>query len=129
MDEPLYQGMTKGIVADEATPMPSMKWVTSRRGRLKVYGDRLECGDWTIPFDQIKASNLYEDAGLFYPGHVLRVVTNDKTYQFGLNSNRFWKNELPFKVERIRRPANRTILVYGFRTLAVAALIYYFWLI
>ena len=127
MDEPIYKGMTKGVVADEAIPMPSPKWITSRRGILKVYGDRLECGDWIIPFDQIKESNLYKDAGLFYPGHVLRVVTNDRTYQFGLNPNRFWKNELPFKVERIQRSMTRTILVYGVRTLAIVALIYWLW--
>jgi len=119
--------MTKAMIAEGDRTSPSVHWAVSRRGTLRVLSDRLECGDWSIPYDEIQDSVLHSGAGLLFPGYVLRVSTADKSYQFGLNPGRFWKGTLPFPVHRERRDHGRTLVVFAVRAIALGAGAYLLW--
>jgi hypothetical protein len=119
--------MTKALIAEGDYTMPSARWIVSRRGTLKVFSDRLECGDWSIPYDEIEESVLHSGAGLLFPGYVLKVTTQNKTYQFGLNPGGFWKGELPFPVRRTSRSRGQTLFVYTVRTVVMVVLAYWLW--
>jgi hypothetical protein len=100
----IHQCMTKGIIAEGDQLKHCPNWVLARRGRLKIFQDRLECGDWVVAYSDIKNATLYSVRQLIivipFPGYVLRIETEDKTYHFGLNPSAYWKNELPFSIER-----------------------------
>lgn len=74
----------------------------SRRARLHLLEDRLDCGDWTIRYDEIREAVLssFRSHILRIPGFGLAVRTENKTYHFGLNGSRYWDGELPFPVTR-----------------------------
>jgi hypothetical protein len=101
-NQPLYSCMTKALIADGNQLRTGPKWVTSRRASLKLYSDRLECGDWIIPYDDIREAVLssFRSPMLRIPGYVLAVRTDGDTYHFGLNGGRYWEGELPFPLKR-----------------------------
>ncbi len=117
--------MTKGVkeAADQFAYGPS--WVTSRRAMLKIFPDRMECGDWHISYDQMQRAVLFETKQWFIPCYVLKVQTEDHTYQFGLNSNKFWKGDLPFRVEREKGRLRYSAFSIALRVAVVLGLIGY----
>lgn len=94
--------MTKAVVADGDQLRTGLNWAFSRRGRLKLFSDRLECGDWTIPYDEIREAVLssFRSPILRIPGYILAVRTDSHTYHFGLNGGQYWESELAFPVTR-----------------------------
>lgn len=120
MTQPLHQCMTKAIVAEGDRSPPSLRWIFARRGTLKVFPDRLECGNWVVPYDEVEESMLSAGEGFLVSGFVLRVRTSDRTYQFGLNRSRFWEGDLPF---RVRREAPSPSLVWIHRAVRVAGIL------
>ena len=94
--------MTKAVIGYGDQLECDPQWITSRRGRLNLFDDRLECGNWAIAYDQIQEAVLssFNSPILRIPGYVLAVRTESKTYHFGLNGWRYWKGELPFTVTR-----------------------------
>lgn len=97
----LHKCMTKATTAEGDQRKYGPNWIISRRAMLKVFDDRLECGDWRINYTDINAAVLFSCRSFFFriPGHVLTVETTGRTYHFGLNGwGRFWKGELPFEV-------------------------------
>lgn len=127
MPEALYQCMTKGIIADDVRTLGAPRWATARRGFLRVFSDHLECGDWIIPYEQIQEAQVHHGIGMIISGHLLVVRTKERTYQFGLNPNRFWRGDLPFAVQHIHRSVGRTALVYLFRVLLFLGIGYWVW--
>ena len=124
--KPLFRGMTKGVIAEGDQLRYSPAWVTARRGVLKVYPDRLVCGDWTIPVAEIREAVLSSFRSAFgIPGYVLRVDTDSKTYHFGLNGGRYWKGELPFPVRREKVKLRYSAFSIAARCLLIAMIIYY----
>ena len=124
--KPLYRCMTKAVDAQGDHLRYSPAWVTARRGILKVYPDRLVCGDWTIPVTGIREAVLSSFRSSFgIPGYVLRVDTEMKTYHFGMNGNRFWKGALPFPVRREKAKLAYSAFSIIARCILVAFLIYY----
>lgn len=125
-DKPLFRGMTKGVIAEGDQLRHGPAWVTARRGILKVYPDRLECGDWSIPNTEIREAVLSSFRSAFgIPGYVLRVDTAAKTYHFGLNGGRFWKGDLPFPVRREKVKLSYSPFSIVARCVVVAMVIYY----
>jgi hypothetical protein len=102
MDEPLHTCLTKAVIADGDQLRMGPKWITSRRAWLKLFADRLECGDWTIRYDDIREAVLasFRSPLLRIPGYILVIRTDTVTYHFGLNGWQYWKGELPFPVTR-----------------------------
>lgn len=78
----------------------SLRWAGSRRGFLKVYDDALECGDWRIPFSEIKEAELVSFPYFFTRGYLLRVQTASALYQFGVSPSKFWKGPIPFTANK-----------------------------
>ncbi len=103
MTELLHKCMTKATTAEGDQRKYGPNWVVSRRGSLKIFDDRLECGDWRIDYTEIKDAVLCSVRSFFLriPGYILTVETNDRTYHFGLNGwGPFWKGNLPFETRR-----------------------------
>ncbi|WP_145053506.1 hypothetical protein [Lignipirellula cremea] len=98
----MHRCLTKAVIADGDQVRVGPKWITARRGRLKLYSDRLECGDWRIAYEDIREAVLssFRSPLLRIPGYVLMVRTDHLTFHFGLNGWRYWKGELPFPVTR-----------------------------
>jgi hypothetical protein len=95
--------MTKATAAAGDQMKHGPNWALSRRAILKVFDDRLECGDWKVPFSEISEAKLYSiRSTLFIPGYVLQIQTHEQAYHFGLNWGSFWTKELPFPVKRER---------------------------
>lgn len=119
--------MTKATTAEGDDIRRSANWVTARRGLLKVYDDHLTCGNWTIPYADVEEAVLFRTRQMFIPGYVLRVKTQGRIYQFGLNSGRFWTSDLPFSVERRTAKLKLSWFSMAVRAAALAVLGYWIW--
>ena len=97
-EKPLHRCWTKATDREPGLPRYSFNWVVSRREWLRLFADRLECGDWVIPARSVTAATMYT-GGL---GQILVVATPDRTYQFGLNPWCRVEKHLPFQVTRDR---------------------------
>ena len=127
MGELLHRCMTKATTAEGTDIRHSLNWVLSRRGFLSVYADRLECGDWIIPYDEIDEAVLFRARQMFIPCYVLRIKVRGRIYQFGLNPGRFWAGELPFPARREEASLGYSWFSIAIRAAAVAALVYLVW--
>ena len=98
----IHSCVTKAVVGYGDQLESGPQWITSRRALLKLYDDRLECGKWSVAYDQIQEAVLssFHSPILRIPGYLLMVKTDSNTYHFGLNGWRYWKGELPFPVSR-----------------------------
>jgi hypothetical protein len=95
--------MTKATRRETGELRLSVNWVLSRRGWFKVFPDRIECGDWSIPFSDIEEPILYHSRQAFVPVSVLKIRAGAETYQFGFNP---WANPerhlpIPYRQERV----------------------------
>jgi len=126
MSQPISTFMSKAITCDGDAPQRSFNWATSRRALLKIFPDRFECGNWSIPFSEVTEATLYEIKQMFMPCHVLQINTKEKIYQFGLNP---WtgiakKLPIPFNEEKTKLKYSTYSIVM--RVVAVALLCYWF---
>ena len=119
--------MTKGVKGASDQFEYGLSWVTSRRAMLKIFADRLECGDWIIPYAGIQRAVLFETKQWFIPCYVLKVLTEDTAYQFGLNPNKFWKGDLPFPAEREKGRLKYSAYSIAIRSVLVLGIIWYFY--
>ena len=94
--------MTKRTTAEGDQRRYGPNWLFARRGRLKVFTDRMECGGRKIVYDEVESAILcsFRSTFLRIPGYVLTVQTPNRTCHFGLNGDRFWEGELPLEVSR-----------------------------
>ena len=124
----LHKCMTKATTAEGDTLRHSQNWVMARRAILQVWSDRLICGDWIIPYDAIREAVLFSIRSTFFiPGYILKVRTDDRTYQFGLNAGRFWRGDLPFPVSRERGRLAYSPFSLIVRLVLLGYVIYYVW--
>ncbi len=78
--------MTKAVRSNSREiPPHGLSWVGARRGRVCIHSDRLECGDWRIPFEDSDIDVLRWRAYGFLPCDMIRATHDDHTYFFGLN--------------------------------------------
>ena len=129
MAEPIYKCMTKAVVGDGDQLECGPQWITSRRATLKLFQDRLECGDWTVRYEDIREAILsaFRSPILRIPGFVLAVRTNDQTFHFGLNGGRYWDGELPFEVERKKSRLRLSPISLLARIAVVGGILYLLW--
>lgn len=118
--------MTKGVRGASEEFEYGMSWVTARRSFLSVFHDRLECGDWSIPYHMITQAVLFKTRQMFIPCYILKIRTEESAYQFGLNGNKFWAAELPFPVVRETGRLKYSKFSIALRMILVLALIWYF---
>ena len=130
MSAPLYKCLTKATTAEGDQRKYGPNWITSRRGRLKVFDDRLECGNWRIEYPEITSAILYSFRTFFLriPGYILTIETDDKTYHFGLNGRgKFWKGDLPFEVSQEKGKLNFTWFSMIVRVILFSYIAYMLW--
>ena len=130
MPELLHKCMSKATTAEGDQRKYGPNWVTARRASLKVYDDHLECGDWHIPFSEIKSAVLCSFRSFFLriPGYILTVETADRTYHFGLNGwGSFWKKDLPFDATREKGKLEFTWFSIAARAALAAYIAYLIW--
>lgn len=127
MSQLLHRCMTKATIAEGDDIRHSLNWLVSRRGILKVYDDRLECGDWDIPYSDIEEAVLFQTRQMFIPCYVLRVRTNNRIYQFGLNPGKYWASELPFPVRRESAKLAFSWFSLVIRMGTLAAIVFWIW--
>jgi hypothetical protein len=125
--EPIHCCMTKGVKGATDQFVYGLSWVSSRRAILKVFPEKLEYGDWNIPYAAIEQAVLLQTKQWFIPCYVLKVQAADSTYQFGLNSNKFWKGDLPFLVERQKGKLKYSAYSIAIRVVLIVGLIWYFY--
>lgn len=115
----IYRCWTKATTGEAGTPRRSANWALARRDWFKVFPDRVECGDWTIPVDRIRSATLYKAADFVFPGLVLELQTETATYQFGFNPWVKVHRHLPFTPE-VREIGEVSWLTVLIRVLLVA---------
>ena len=116
----IYTCWTKATDREPGPPRYSANLLISRRGWLRVFGDRLECGDWTIPVAGITAATLYQ-VGL---AQVLVVATPARTYQFGLNPWVRVRDHLPFAFDVMQTKMRYSWFSIAVRVVLVAVVLY-----
>lgn len=125
MQEPIYRCLTKGVKGASEAFEYGVSWVAARRSFLSVFQDRLECGDWTIPYEAMTQAVLFQTHQMWIPCYILKIQTADACYQFGLNGGKFWAGELPFPVTREAGRLQYSTFSIVLRVLLVVALIWY----
>ena len=128
MTEPIYKCLTKVTNKAAGTPSHSFNWVISRRGWFKIFTDRIECGNWKIPFAEVQEMLVYRGKQMLIPVTVLQIETSGETYQFGFNP---WANPIkylsvPYREERVR--IKYSVFSIAVRVIIVCYLIYLIWL-
>ena len=121
--------MTKAVIAEGDQLRWGPRWLTARRARLRLYGDRLECGNWIVSYDEIRDAVLtsFRSPILRIPGYVLSVRTDANTYHFGLNGWRYWRGELPFPVTREQGRLRLSAISLLARGVLLGCVVYYAW--
>jgi hypothetical protein len=127
MDTALYTSWSKGTTSELGLPQYSANWAMAKRGRFKVFSDRVECGDWVIPASSVKEAVLFEARQWFIPVYILAITTVDKTWQFGFNPWSKVAEHLPFQFrrERVRLRYSRFSIVV--RAVLLGYLAYLAW--
>jgi hypothetical protein len=109
------QGITRG--AD---------WVTSQRAVLLLTSNKVVCGKWTIPIEQIQSTQLLKFRSLFGDGAVLKLQTVDGTnYQFGMQINPEWIDQQVIPLTYEQTKIKHSPFSIAIRVIAVGYLIYW----
>ena len=84
-DKPLYECMCKATDKESGEPRYSQNWVAARRATFKVFDNRVQCGDWIIPFSDVTEATVYNSKSMMMKVRMLQITTAEKTFQFGFN--------------------------------------------
>lgn len=120
-DKPRYWCATKAIRRNgSGPPKIALHWMFARRGILRVWPDRVTCGNWTIPFDDITEAVVYAGASPMGRTRVLMLRTADASWQFGMNP---WADPVPHLAIPVEeRPLEVRLMRLGWLVYMVLAL-------
>lgn len=128
MQKPVYRCMTKATDREAGAPRHSANWIGARRGTFTVFEDRIEVGDWRIPFASIDRAVLYRTAYLpFVTASVLELEADGRTYQFGFNPWASPEKRLPIPLEERTGAIGYSRFSVALRIAAILALLVYLW--
>ncbi|WP_437200950.1 hypothetical protein [Planctomicrobium sp. SH664] len=130
MSELLYQCMTKATRVRSGQLTYGLHWALSRRAFLKIFEDRLECGNWRIPYSDIRKAVLCSLRTIFFrvPGYILTIETDERIYHFGLNGwGQFWLGDLPFPVKRESGKPQLSWFSIVVRLILLGAIVFNLW--
>ena len=93
----------KAILDKNRTPDVGMDWAISKRCLLSIGEEYLVAWGNKLMFSEIKKATLRITPSTFFLSRcILSIETRDGVLNhYGLRYSSFWKNELPFEVERI----------------------------
>ena len=123
----LYKCMCKGTNRESSEPRYSQNWLASRRANFKVFTDRIECGNWKIPFAEITKVHLYRSRQMFIPVKILHVTTSSGNYQFGFNPWAHPEKHLQVEYEESTVRLRYSLYSILVRVAAVSLLVYWVW--
>ena len=123
----MYRCWTKATDRETGPPRRSQNWVVARRGWFKVFADRLECGDWSIPLGSIRKAVMYEGRSMFMPARVLEVQAERGTFQFGFSPWVSVDRHLPFQYDRVKVKLGFSPFSIVVRVVALGYLLYVIW--
>ena len=127
METPLYRCWTKATNRESGSPRRSWSWAISRRAWFKVFRDRVECGDWTVPLDSIRRAVVYRGRSLLLSVRVLQLEAESGTYQFGFNPWVKIEAHLPFETERQKVRLGHSVFSVVARVVVAAYVAYWLW--
>lgn len=107
-----YRCFSKAVKGADAKTGHSAQWSGSKRASFTVYEDKIACGPWVIPLNEIKSATLFKTKQWFLPGKVLKIITTTDSYQFGFNA---WSNP----AELINIPISERRMRLGFPTYSI----------
>lgn len=113
-----YKCFCKATNREDKELRYSHNWVAAKRAMFKVFDDRIECGNWRIPFADVESAHLYKAKQMFIPVNILQLVTKNGNYQFGFNP---WAN--PFKHLSIGYEESNIRLGYSTYSIVVRVLL------
>ena len=127
MTTPIYKCWTKATNREGGTLRRSQNWITSRRSWFKIFTDRIECGNWNIPFAEMQEVVVYRGKQMLIPVTVLKIEAFGQTYQFGFNP---WANpikylSIPYRKEKVR--VKYSVFSIAVRVIIACYLIYLIW--
>lgn len=124
MTRPLYQCWTKATSCESGIPRRSLNWMFARRAWFKVFEDRIECGNWSIPFAQVIGGTVYRAKQLFVPVTILELRTAKSCYQFGFNPWASPVERLPIQFPEQFVSLRNSLFSIVVRLLAVGLVLY-----
>lgn len=124
-DTEKYKAWCKATDREDSEPRYSYKWAISRRAWFRIYEDRVECGDWKIPFESIEKAIVYKTKQMFIPATVLQLITKSKSYQFGFNPWASPIQHLQVEVEEKSIKLKYSALSIAIRVFLIGYLIYF----
>lgn len=127
MTAPIYKCWTKATNKEGGTLRRSHNWITSRRAWFKIFTDRIECGNWNIPFEEIQEVVVYRGKQMLIPVTLLQIEAFGQSYQFGFNP---WTNPIkylsvPYREKRVR--IKYSVISIAVRVIIASYLIYFIW--
>ena len=114
----IYKAWCKATNLEDSEPRYSQNWIVSKRAWFKMFGDRIECGNWTIPYEKVTKAIVYRTKQMFIPVTVLHLITNEGSYQFGFNP---WAN--PIKHLNIEYEEQEIRLKYSVFSIVIRVLL------
>ncbi|MCC6605340.1 MAG: hypothetical protein IT327_19185 [Anaerolineae bacterium] len=100
MEKPLQRNYVKATDKETGPPRYSKNWLIAKRAFFEVYSDRLEIGNWIIPYNEIQDIVLFETKQGLFSVHLLQIETTEKNYQIGFNP---WVNPIEYIPLEVRR--------------------------
>ncbi len=106
-------------------PKSNRDWTRAKRCKLTFTENGMEYLDTITPYEEITQAtiHIYQSAFFFEYG-IFSISTPHFTHHFGIKYSDYWKEELPFPVERI---AEETPFILFRRSLIILILVYIFW--
>ena len=122
-----YKAWCKATNREDSEPRYSQNWVAAKRAWFRVYPNRIECGDWSIPFEEVKKTIVYRTHQMWIPVTVLHLITENGSFQFGFNP---WANpikhlSLDFEEQKVRLKYSLFSIVL--RVVVVLYLCFWLW--
>ncbi len=93
------------VPAKDGGLLLNMVWKDKTKGKLRVYGDRLEfknffCRPFVIPYDSIQHACLFTTKLMGFQCRVLWIIYSKNAIGIAVGNNNFWGEPLPFRVIR-----------------------------
>lgn len=124
-DKPSETFSCKLIQDSQELPKSSRDWTRARRCTLSFTDNGLKYLDFFIPYEDITKATIHiYTSAFFFEYGIFSITTNEFTHHFGIKYSDYWKEELPFPVERI---AQETPFILFRKSLIILILIYIFW--
>ena len=123
----LYKCCCKATNREVSEPRYSHNWVIARRALFKVFEDRIECGNWSIPFSEVTEARLFQTRQMFIPVRMLHITTPSGSYQFGFNPWAHPEKHLGVEYEEHRIRMKYSLFSIVVRIILLSVLLHWVW--